>query len=86
MSSKSYIESLQQEQPLLWHTILSAAKEGLIVIDDENDAVSATNRLLLTYPGLHEILAFLNYQWVEQNLGSVSGLSELLRPLEKKAG
>ncbi|MGK5092053.1 hypothetical protein WDW89_08595 [Deltaproteobacteria bacterium TL4] len=78
MLEPSYIESIKQEQPLLWQSILSAADQGLILIDHENDAISATNRLLLTYPGLHEVLAYLNDQWVESHLNQLSRLSELL--------
>ena len=84
MAKTSFIESLKLEQPQLWLTIVSAAQEGLIVIDEENDAVSATNRLLLTYPQLHEVLAFINDQWTEEKLKENSALSDLLQSIPQK--
>ncbi len=77
----SFIESLKQDQPQLWENIVAASQEGLIVIDEENDAVTATNRLLLTYPGLHEVLAFLNDQWIENLSLDSTPLKELTNSL-----
>ena len=81
---KSYIESLKTEHPQLWFSIAAAAHDGLVVIDEESDAITATNRLLLTYPGLHEILSFLNDQWTESTLLENSAFSALLQPLSEK--
>ena len=80
MYKKTLIASLQQEQPELWRSIEGAAAEGLMIIDAANDALTATNRLLFTYPGLHEVLAFITDQWVEQDLAEQSALSDLLKP------
>ena len=74
----SFISSLQREQPQLWQTIVSAANEGLIIIDQENDAVTATNRLLLTYPGLHDILAFITNQWTENQMNTKKHFQSLV--------
>lgn len=74
----SFICSLQREQPQLWQTIVSAANEGLIIIDQENDAVTATNRLLLTYPGLHDILAFITDQWTENQMNTKKHFQNLV--------
>ena len=74
----SFISSLQREQPQLWQTIVSAANEGLIIIDQENDAVTATNRLLLTYPGLHDILAFITDQWTENQMNTKKHFQNLV--------
>lgn len=74
----SFISSLQREQPQLWQTIVSAANEGLIIIDQENDAVTATNRLLLTYPGLHDILAFITNQWTENQMNTKKHFQNLV--------
>ncbi len=60
----SFIDYLQSEQPDIWNSIKDAAAEGLILIDEDNDAVSATNRLLLTYPDLHAVLNLLVDSWV----------------------
>lgn len=64
--SHSYINYLKLEQPELWLSILRAQKMGLIYVDEENDAVTATNRLLLTYPDLHEVLNMLSDSWMQQ--------------------
>lgn len=57
---------LKNEQPRLWESLCNAAEEGLIVIDEANDSVTATNRLLLTYPDLHTVLSFLVDTWVKR--------------------
>lgn len=62
----TFIEYLKFEQPRLWEAINGAADDGLIIIDEENDAVSATNRLLLTYPELHSVLNLLVDNWVRK--------------------
>ena len=80
MKKYSLIESIKVVQPQLWEVIQSAAKEGLIVLDEGSDAITATNRLLLTYPGLHEVLAFITDQWVEAELEQENFLSALLHP------
>ncbi len=67
---KGFIESIKENQPVLWQSIKSASEKGLIVIDEETDAITATNRLLLTYPDLHEVLAFLTNQWISASLES----------------
>ena len=60
---KTYIEFLKTEQKGIWASIQKAASEGLILIDEEHDSVTATNRLLLSYPGLHEVLNMLSEDW-----------------------
>lgn len=60
----SFIDYLRSEQPEIWESIKGAAAEGLILIDETNDAVSATNRLLLTYPDLHAVLNLLVDSWI----------------------
>ena len=66
--SKGFIESIKQEQPALWELIKLHSKSGLIVVDEENDAISATNRLLWTYPGLHEAINTIINNWNYTNL------------------
>lgn len=63
ITDTSYINYLKLEQPEIWQSILRAEKDGLIVIDQETDSVTATNRLLLTYPGLHDVLNLLVEGW-----------------------
>ncbi|MBF0236957.1 MAG: hypothetical protein HQM12_04565 [SAR324 cluster bacterium] len=83
-AKNSYIQYLKDAQPGLWHSVVSAANDGLIMVDEDNDAVTATNRLLLTYPGLHEVLSFLHDQWVEQFLDDHGTLATLLQNLPQK--
>lgn len=65
-SDTSYINYLKMEQPEIWQSILGAEKEGLIIINEETDSVTATNRLLLTYPGLHDTLNMLVEGWTQK--------------------
>lgn len=58
-----YIEYLQIQHPKIWESLLRAAKDGLVHIDKEADSVTATNRLLLTYPDLHDILNIISEEW-----------------------
>ncbi|MDX2470972.1 MAG: hypothetical protein QNL04_10400 [SAR324 cluster bacterium] len=63
MQPNSYIEYVKTKEPRMWASLEGAAKEGLIFIDEKNDAITATNRLLLTYPALHEIINYLVGEW-----------------------
>ena len=82
MDETTYIGSLKKKQPQLWNTIVSAAEQGLIIIDEENDAVTATNRLLLTYPGLHDVLSYLNDQWAENTFDQKNFFKKFLKDLQ----
>jgi len=66
ITDTSYINYLKLEHPEIWKSILRAEKDGLIVVDEETDSVTATNRLLLTYPGLHDILNMLVEGWSQK--------------------
>lgn len=59
----SFTSYLQEHQPKIWHSLVEAAKDGLVLIDEEKDSVTATNRLLLTYPDLHGVLSLLIDNW-----------------------
>jgi len=63
---KGYLEYVRHNQPAIWQALQRAAAEGLVFIDSENDAISASNRLLLTYPDLHEVINMLCDQWAMQ--------------------
>ena len=60
-----FIEYIKNETPAVWEKMEYAAQEGLVYIDINSDAVTASNRLLLTYPDLHEVLSTLINQWAE---------------------
>lgn len=81
------IEHLKTHQPRTWALLEDAAKGGLIAIDEETDAVTATNRLLLTYPGLHDALATLTNAWAERSFDPSAHIAALLRtgPSEEKS-
>lgn len=61
--SGKFTAYLQRYQPKVWESLVSAASDGLILIDEETDSVTPTNRLLLTYPDLHAVLCFLIDTW-----------------------
>lgn len=67
-SSDGFLSSVKKSHPQLWQTILKCADDGLMIIDEKNDAITATNRLLWTYPDLHEALSVLINQWTEREL------------------
>jgi hypothetical protein len=63
--SQGFIDYIKIKNPSVWASLEYAAQEGLVYVDINSDAVTASNRLLLTYPDLHEILSTLINQWAE---------------------
>jgi hypothetical protein len=63
--AQGFIEYIKKKTPAVWARLEYAAQEGLVYIDIDSDAVTASNRLLLTYPDLHEVLSTLINQWAE---------------------
>jgi len=66
--SGRFISYLQNKQKGIWQALRIAAADGLVVIDEKNDAVTATNRLLLTFPDLHAALQRLTDEWAERHV------------------
>ncbi len=64
-TSQGFIDYIKIKRPSVWTSLEYAAQEGLVYIDIDSDAVTASNRLLLTYPDLHEVLSVLINQWAE---------------------
>ncbi|PCI29574.1 MAG: hypothetical protein COB67_03620 [SAR324 cluster bacterium] len=64
-TEQTYISYLKLEQPQIWLSILRASEDGLIFVDEDHDSVTATARLLLTYPDLHEVLNMLTENWIK---------------------
>jgi hypothetical protein len=62
----SFLAYIKQEQPLLFQQLCIVEAEGLIVLDEKTDSLTATNRLLLTYPGLHDVLSRIINDWAEK--------------------
>ena len=54
---------IKKDAPKLWRTLKTAQAEGLMFIDEKNDSITATNRLLLTYPDLHETINQIIDHW-----------------------
>lgn len=67
-NDSGFLKSIQTTHPNLWESILASSKSGLIVIDQQNDSITATNRLLLTYPDLHEAISTLVNEWEQIHL------------------
>ncbi len=74
------IQHLKTQQPKTWALLEDAAREGLVAIDEQIDAVTATNRLLLTYPGLHNAIATLTNAWAERSFDASAHVAQLLKP------
>ena len=68
MNDYGFLKSVKEEHPNLWESIRQAAKSGLILIDEQNDSITATNRLLFTYPDLHEAISTLINEWEYNHL------------------
>jgi len=77
---------LQDNQPKVWASLVHAAEEGLVVINEELDSVTATNRLLLTYPDLHAMLCFLVDNWAvrEKEVHGKSSWGQLIKGLKNE--
>ena len=77
---KGFIDFVKNRQPGMWILIDKGRENGLIVVDEENDAITATNRLMWTNPVLHECLATLVDQWTQKHETETDAFRSLLRP------
>jgi hypothetical protein len=84
MNDTGFLKSVKTTHPDLWDTIEKTSKQGLILIDEENDSITATNRLLFTYPDLHEAISVLINSWEENHLqqNSKTYFNEIMKGLE----
>jgi len=64
------LDSFKNNQPQLWQQIKYAESLGLIYVDESLDAITPTNRLLMTYPGLHAALCTIINDWNEERAPS----------------
>jgi hypothetical protein len=78
IESQGFIEYIKTKIPAVWDSLEHAAQEGLVYIDIDCDAVTASNRLLLTYPDLHEVLSTLINQWAESADSSRVSFQDIL--------
>ncbi|MBF0371351.1 MAG: hypothetical protein HQL52_18065 [Magnetococcales bacterium] len=74
-----FIEFVKNRQPGMWTLIEKARENGLIVVDEANDAITATNRLMWTNPVLHDCLATLVDQWTRTHETETEAFRSLLR-------
>ncbi|OSM01886.1 hypothetical protein [Magnetofaba australis] len=77
---RGYLHFVQTRHPKMWALIEKTARDsGLIFIDEANDAITASNRLLWTNPILHDCLATLVDQWaMEEAQNAPNPLMQLL--------
>lgn len=73
------ISELKNQQPLVWQLLQQAEQEGLIVIDESVDAMTPTNRLLWTYPGLHQVLIRIINELTENQNSDLNEITQLLQ-------
>lgn len=59
----SFLSYLQFEQRNIWRSITRVDEEGLLFIDEENDAVKISDSLPQTYPELDHVIHLLVKMW-----------------------
>lgn len=74
-----FLEYLKSDAPGIWESLKRAEEDGLVHIDKNNDAVTATNRLLLTFPELHNTLNYLTEYWFQRQSEKI--VADVLREL-----
>jgi hypothetical protein len=72
------IQFLKDRQPSTWALLKMAALQGLVVIDEEADSITATNRLLLTYSGLHDVISMIVDSFAERSFDNRTHFRALL--------
>ena len=77
-SNHSFLRYLIEEQPVFLKSLALARRQGLIVVDEELDAVGASNRLLLTSDVLQEVLNEMVGDWMDFETGSAEHFAKLI--------
>ena len=75
---ESFLQYLIDEQPVFLKSLALARRQGLIVVDEEFDAVGASNRLLLTSDVLQEVLNEMVGDWMDFETGSAEHFAKLI--------
>ena len=78
------IEFLKDRQPSTWALLKMAAIQGLVVIDEDADSITATNRLLLTYPGLHDVISMIVDGFAERSYDNATHFQALIEANPKE--
>ncbi len=83
---KGYIHFIKEKHHEIWNLIKKTSEEtGLILIDEENDAITATNRLLWTNPCLHECLSTMVNEWTNDHVSEEEFFQNIISQIYRKA-
>lgn len=75
----SFLEYLVEKQPIFFKSLEMAQKQGLLVVDEDIDAVSASNRLLFTNDVLQQTLNLMVADWMDYETRSLEHFREIVR-------
>tara|TARA_B100001287_G_C22520582_1_gene452531 strand:- start:180 stop:452 length:273 start_codon:yes stop_codon:yes gene_type:complete len=75
----SFLEYLAEKQPVFFKSLEMAQKQGLLLVDEEIDAVSASNRLLFTNDVLQQTLNLMVADWMDYETRSLEHFREIVR-------
>ena len=81
---QSFLEYLLAEEPVFLKTLAVARQQGLLVVDEELDAVGASNRLLLTSTVLQDVLKEMVADWMDHEENSKANFEGLVAALKEK--
>jgi hypothetical protein len=81
---QTFLEYLLAEEPVFLKTLAVARQQGLLVVDDEIDAVGASTRLLLTSTVLQDVLNEMVADWMDHEENSKVNFEGLVRTLKEK--
>ena len=82
--SRTFMDYLIEERPAFLRSVEMGIEQGLIVVDEEVDAVGVSNRLLLTSTVLQETLNDLVGEWMALGSGSDAFFQALLNENEEE--
>ena len=74
----SFLEYLSERQPV-FKSLEMAQKQGLLIVDEDIDAVSASNRLLFTNDVLQQTLNLMVADWMDYETRSLEHFREIVR-------
>ncbi|MEE2960046.1 MAG: hypothetical protein VYA34_04820 [Myxococcota bacterium] len=81
--SRTFTDYLIEDRPAFLGAVQMGMKQGLIVVDEETDAVGVSNRLLLTSTVLQETLNDLVGEWMDSESDSGAFFKALLNENEE---
>lgn len=80
--AQSFLEYLMAEEPVFLKTLVVAREQGLLVVDDELDAVCASTRLMLTSTVLQDVLNEMVADWMDHETNSEAHFAALVESLK----